>query len=60
MSAYSLDELIAKWKLAGLTSEQAIGQILLLLQTLTERLEALEQQLTRQNNAPRGDTPPWR
>ena len=60
MGAYPLDELIAKWKLAELTSEQVIGQILLLLQALTERFEALERQFTRQNNTPRSDTSPWR
>lgn len=55
MSAYALNELIAKWKLAGLTSEQAIGQILLLLQALTERLEVLEQQFKHRSHAARGD-----
>ena len=47
MSAYSLDELIAKWKLAEVTPEQAIGQMLLLLQALLERLEAVEKKLKR-------------
>jgi hypothetical protein len=45
MSAYSLDELIAKWKLAEVTSEQAIGQMLLLLQALIARLETVEKKL---------------
>jgi len=46
MSAYSLDELIAKWKLAEVTPEQTIGQMLLLLQALIARLEAVEKKLT--------------
>ncbi len=50
MAAYPLDELIAKWKLAELTPEQAIGQMLLLLQALVERLEILERQTKRQRN----------
>jgi len=50
MSAYQLDDLITKWKLAEVTPEQAIGQILLLLQALVERLEILERQIKRQRN----------
>jgi len=50
MSAYQLDDLIAKWKLAEVTPEQTIGQILLLLQALVERLETLERQIKRQRN----------
>ena len=46
MSAYSLDELISKWKLAELTPEQTIGQMLLLLQALIARLETVEKKLT--------------
>ncbi len=50
MGAYQLDDLIAKWKLAEVTPEQTIGQILLLLQALVERLESLERQIKRQRN----------
>jgi len=50
MSAYQLDDLIVKWKLAEVTPEQTIGQILLLLQALVERLEILERQIKRQRN----------
>ena len=46
MSAYPLDELIAKWKLAEVTPEQTIGQMLLLLQALIARLEAVEKKST--------------
>jgi hypothetical protein len=42
MGAYSLDTLVRKWGLRELTTEQAIGQILLVLQELARRLETLE------------------
>jgi hypothetical protein len=42
MGAYSLEALVRKWGLSELTTEQAIGQILLTLQELVRRVEALE------------------
>jgi hypothetical protein len=42
MGTYSLETLIRKWGLSELTTEQAIGQILLILQELIRRVEALE------------------
>jgi hypothetical protein len=42
MGTYSLETLIRKWGLNELTTEQAIGQILLILQKLVRRVEALE------------------
>jgi hypothetical protein len=42
MGTYSLETLIRKWGLSELTAEQAIGQILLILQKLARRVEALE------------------
>ena len=42
MGTYSLETLIRKWGLSELTTEQAIGQILLILQELLRRVEALE------------------
>jgi hypothetical protein len=42
MGTYSLETLIRKWVLNELTTEQAIGQILLILQKLVRRVEALE------------------
>lgn len=42
MSAYDLDTIVHKWEQAELTTEQAIGQILLLLHTLSERVGRLE------------------
>jgi hypothetical protein len=43
MGIYSLETLIRKWGLSELTTEQAIGQILLILQKLARRVEALEE-----------------
>ena len=42
MGTYSLETLVRKWGLSELTTEQAIGQILLFLQELVRRVEALE------------------
>ena len=43
MAAYSLDALLKRWSLNQLTSEQAIGQILQLIQELEVRVKRLEQ-----------------
>ena len=42
MSAYDLDTVVKKWEQAELTTEQAIGQILLLLNNFSERIGRLE------------------
>jgi hypothetical protein len=42
MGTYSLETLIRKWGLNELTTEQAIGQIFLILQNLVRRVEVLE------------------
>ncbi len=42
MGTYSLETLVRKWRLSELTTEQAIGQILLILRELVKRVEALE------------------
>jgi len=42
MGTYSLETLVRKWGLSELTTEQAIGQILLILHELIRRMEALE------------------
>lgn len=42
MGSYSLDELVRRWQSGQLTVEQAIGQMLLLLKELVERMRALE------------------
>ncbi|MBK6709667.1 MAG: hypothetical protein IPG51_04890 [Chloroflexi bacterium] len=47
MSAYDLQELIKKWETEKLTSDQAIGQILLQMKEISERMGALEMSLQR-------------
>jgi hypothetical protein len=42
MGTYSIETLIRKWGLNEMTTEQAIGQIFLILQNLVRRLEVLE------------------
>ncbi|MBN1886837.1 MAG: hypothetical protein JW850_02565 [Thermoflexales bacterium] len=42
MGIYSLDELIRRWQTGQLTIEQAVGQILLLLKELVDRMRELE------------------
>ncbi len=42
MSAYKLDEVIRLWRAGKLTVEQAIGQILQLVQERDKRLQELE------------------
>ncbi len=52
MSAYPLEKVIQLWKAGKLTPEQAIGQILLLLQGLQKRLDELER---RERRGARGE-----
>lgn len=47
MSTYGLAEVIQRWRQGTLTTEQAIGQILLLLQIVEERLRELERNPAR-------------
>ena len=53
MAAYSLDTLLHRWALHQITSEQAIGQMLLILQELEPRILRLEQSV----NAPQMPPP---
>jgi hypothetical protein len=48
MGSYNLDELIVLWEREKLTTEQTIGQILLALHALNERLRVLERRRWRQ------------
>lgn len=45
MSAYELDTILKKWERGELTAEQAIGQVLQLLQVLAERVGQLERKI---------------
>jgi hypothetical protein len=42
MSAYNLGEVIQAWEQEKMTTEQVIGQILLLLQEMQERIYSVE------------------
>jgi hypothetical protein len=42
MGTYSLDELIRRWFTQDLTPDQAIGQMLQVIQELVRRMEDLE------------------
>jgi hypothetical protein len=48
MSHYEIDDVITRWAKSELTAEQAIGQILLILQSLSRRMGKVEKRLTRQ------------
>jgi hypothetical protein len=45
MGTYGLEGVIQAWEQEQLTTEQAVGQILLLLQELEGRLRRIEQRL---------------
>jgi len=47
MGTYGLEGVVRAWEREQLTTEQAIGQILLLLQEFDERLRSLERRLER-------------
>jgi hypothetical protein len=51
MGSYNLDELITLWEREKLTTEQAVGQMLLILRTLSQRIRELEQRWWRQDQA---------
>jgi hypothetical protein len=48
MSNYNLDELITRWEHEKVTTEQVVGQILLLLRSMAERVGELERWRWRQ------------
>ena len=50
MGSYSLDELITLWEREKLTTEQTVGQMLLVLRSLSQRIRELERRWWRQDN----------
>ncbi|MCP4427000.1 MAG: hypothetical protein GY803_21120 [Chloroflexi bacterium] len=48
MGTYSLDEIMKRWQMGKITAEQAIGQILQLIQNLSQRVGQLEKRADRQ------------
>lgn len=51
MNPYELKEVLKMWEQEKLTPEQAIGQMLLHLQALAQRLGQVEQRLEQRNTA---------
>jgi hypothetical protein len=47
MGTYPLETIIREWSRGKLTTEQAIGQILLLVQKLQDRIQEVESRLFR-------------
>jgi hypothetical protein len=58
MAAYPLETVIQMWRVDQLTPEQAIGQILLLIQERDERLQELEGRVASLRQALNGDSAP--
>lgn len=56
MGTYGLDGVLIAWKTGKLTTEQAVGQMLQLLQEIEQRVAKLEQVA----NPPRPPAPPRR
>ena len=56
MSAYDLDTMLKKWEREELSTEQAVGQIMLLLQSISHRVGRLEvaQENNRRQSRPLG------
>ena len=54
MGTYPLETIIREWTKGNLTNEQAIGQILLLIQELQDRLKEIEARLYRWEQRDRG------
>jgi len=57
MGTYGLQGVIRAWELGKITTEQAIGQILLLLVALEERLREIEQQMEWLRRRPHTGSP---
>jgi hypothetical protein len=54
MGTYPIETIIREWTKGNLTNEQAIGQILLLIQQLQDRLRELESRFFRWEKQERG------
>ncbi len=53
MSAYDMDSLLNKWERGTITTEQAIGQILLLIQGVSQRVGDLEKRMAQRRRSVR-------
>lgn len=54
MGTYPVETIIREWTKGNLTNEQAIGQIMLLIQELQDRLKEIETRLYRWEQRDRG------
>jgi hypothetical protein len=54
MGTYPVETIIREWTKGNLTNEQAIGQILLLIQELRAQLQEIETRLFRREQKDRG------
>lgn len=54
MNTYNISEIIKMWEHVELTVDQAIGQLMLHIQELTQRINTLERRLEGENRS----TPP--
>lgn len=52
MAAYSLEIVLQKWEKGELSTEQTVGQTLLLMQELSERVGKLERKMVGQRPLP--------
>jgi len=57
MGTYGLDGVLLAWRGGTITTEQAVGQILLLLQEMDKRLNELEKLTTSLKTPPKGNGP---
>jgi hypothetical protein len=55
VGTYNLDELVTLWEREKLTTEQIVGQILLVLRSLNERIRELERRRMRKEPADSAD-----
>ena len=54
MGMYSLDEVMKRWRKGELTAEQAIGQVLQMIQNLSQRVGNLEHRVEAQRKQSEG------
>jgi hypothetical protein len=50
MGSYTLEEVVRRWSRGKLTTEQVIGQLLLIVQSLAQRVGRLEREVENQRN----------
>lgn len=53
MSAYDMEALLTKWERGTITTEQAIGQMLLLIQEVSQRVGNLEKRAEQRRRSGR-------